>query len=146
MASIKYLELHYHLFLPLCTFVIVCIRECYCGWRWVYWIGLFIILTTGNHMPTCRTGNLRSWKCQSNSTPACILCFGKMPISSLQIHMLHCSIQLFCSNLLQLSWPEIQWLVQYIPRNMHTVVLCCGYTLTDFPISIRLTSLALWQI
>ena len=40
-------------------------------------------------------------------------------------------------------------LIQYIPRNMHTVfcfaVLCCGYTLTDFPISIRLTSLALWQ-
>ena len=42
-------------------------------------------------------------------------------------------------------------------RNIHTVypkkyahgfcfaVLCCGYTLTDFPISIRLTSLALWQ-
>ena len=32
---------------------------------------------------------------------------------------------------------------------MHTVfcfaVLCCGYTLTDFPMSIRLTSLALWQ-
>ena len=24
-------------------------------------------------------------------------------------------------------------------------VLCCGYTLTDFPISIRLTFLALWQ-
>ena len=24
-------------------------------------------------------------------------------------------------------------------------VLCCGYTLTDVPISIRLTSLALWQ-
>ena len=24
-------------------------------------------------------------------------------------------------------------------------VLCCGYTLTDFPISVRLTSLALWQ-
>ena len=24
-------------------------------------------------------------------------------------------------------------------------VLCCGYTLNDFPISIRLTSLALWQ-
>ena len=24
-------------------------------------------------------------------------------------------------------------------------VLCCGYTLTDFPISIRLTSLAMWQ-
>ena len=25
------------------------------------------------------------------------------------------------------------------------ILLCCGYTLTDFPISIRLTSLALWQ-
>ena len=25
------------------------------------------------------------------------------------------------------------------------VVLCCGYTLADFPIFIRLTSLALWQ-
>ena len=25
-------------------------------------------------------------------------------------------------------------------------VLCCGYTLTDFPISIRLTSLALWHL
>ena len=24
-------------------------------------------------------------------------------------------------------------------------VLCCGYTLTDFPVSIRLNSLALWQ-
>ena len=24
-------------------------------------------------------------------------------------------------------------------------VLCCGYTLTNFPMSIRLTSLALWQ-
>ena len=24
-------------------------------------------------------------------------------------------------------------------------LLCCGYTLTDFPISVRLTSLALWQ-
>ena len=24
-------------------------------------------------------------------------------------------------------------------------VLCCGYTLTDFPISIKLTLLALWQ-
>ena len=38
--------------------------------------------------------------------------------------------------------------LQYIPRNMHSfcfAVLCCGYTLTDFPISIRLTSLALWQ-
>ena len=36
----------------------------------------------------------------------------------------------------------------YIKKYAHGfcfAVLCCGYTLTDFPISIRLTSLALWQ-
>ena len=49
------------------------------------------------------------------------------------------------------DWPHVG------PMNLATVypkkyargfcfaVLCCGYTLTDFPISIRLTSLALWQ-
>ena len=31
------------------------------------------------------------------------------------------------------------------PHGFCFAVLCCGYTLTDFPISIRLTSLALWQ-
>ena len=45
--------------------------------------------------------------------------------------------------------PDFRKGIQYIPRNIHTVfvfaVLCCGFTLTDFPISIRLTSLALWQ-
>ena len=47
--------------------------------------------------------------------------------------------------------------VHYTLNKNHTVypekyangfcfgVLCCGYTLTGFPISIRLTSLALWQ-
>ena len=36
----------------------------------------------------------------------------------------------------------------YLKKYAHGVcfaVLCCGYTWTDFPISIRLTSLALWQ-
>ena len=36
----------------------------------------------------------------------------------------------------------------YPKKNAHGfcfAVLCCGYTLTDFPISIRLTSLAMWQ-
>ena len=39
-------------------------------------------------------------------------------------------------------------LVVYPKKYAHGfcfAVLCCGYTLTDFPISIRLTSLALWQ-
>ena len=41
-----------------------------------------------------------------------------------------------------------QWVTVYPKKYAHgfcIAVLCCGYTLTDFPISIRLTSLALWQ-
>ena len=42
----------------------------------------------------------------------------------------------------------ILWYTVYPKKYAHGfcfAVLCCGYTLTDFPISIRLTSLALWQ-
>ena len=48
-------------------------------------------------------------------------------------------------------WAVLRILVNitvYPKKNAHGfcfAVLCCGYTLTDFPISIRLTSLALWQ-
>ena len=40
------------------------------------------------------------------------------------------------------------WSTVYPKKYAHGfcfAVLCCGYTLTGFPISIRLTSLALWQ-
>ena len=40
------------------------------------------------------------------------------------------------------------WTTVYPKKYAHGfcfAVLCCGYTLTDFPISFRLTSLALWQ-
>ena len=40
------------------------------------------------------------------------------------------------------------WCTVYPKKYAHGfcfALLCCGYTLTDFPISIRLTSLALWQ-
>ena len=43
---------------------------------------------------------------------------------------------------------ETWWYTVYPKKCAHSfcfAVLCCGYTLTDFPISIRLTSLALWQ-
>ena len=43
---------------------------------------------------------------------------------------------------------EARWHTVYPKKYAHGfcfAVLCCGYTLTDFPISIRLTSLALWQ-
>ena len=44
----------------------------------------------------------------------------------------------------QLTW----WNTVYPKKYAHGfcfAVLCCGNTLTDFPISIRFTSLALWQ-
>ena len=40
------------------------------------------------------------------------------------------------------------WVTVYPKKYAHGfcfAVLCCGYTLTDFPLPIRLTSLALWQ-
>ena len=43
---------------------------------------------------------------------------------------------------------SLHWRTAYPKKYAHGfcfAVLCCGYTLTDFPISIRLTSLALWQ-
>ena len=61
---------------------------------------------------------------------------------------------------LHLSWLERNFRpkrLAYIREVLNTVypkkyahgfcfaVLCCGYTLTDFPISIRLISLAMWQ-
>ena len=42
----------------------------------------------------------------------------------------------------------ISFITVYSKKYAHSfcfAVLSCGYTLTDFPISIRLTSLALWQ-
>ena len=42
----------------------------------------------------------------------------------------------------------MNWFTVYPKKYAHGfcfAVLSCGYTLTDFPISIRLTSLALWQ-
>ena len=50
------------------------------------------------------------------------------------------------SNLLDIDF--IQCDTVYPKKYAHGfcfAVLCCGCTLTDFPISIRLTSLALWQ-
>ena len=47
-----------------------------------------------------------------------------------------------------LAWTSGKWCTVYPKKYAHGLcfaVLCCGYTLTDFPIFIRLTSLALWQ-
>ena len=58
--------------------------------------------------------------------------------------------QQFCCKKVILTWSWGQHHVHtvYPKKYAHGfcfAVLCCGYTLTDFPISIRLTSLALWQ-
>ena len=72
--------------------------------------------------------------CQNQISRAWIyICVVSLLWVLLRIHALHAGF-----------WCQMSH-IQYIQRNMHTFLLCCGYTLTDFPISIRLTSLALWQ-
>ena len=44
-----------------------------------------------------------------------------------------------------IAYKDTYSISQEIAHGFCFAVLCCGYTLTDFPISIRLTSLALWQ-
>ena len=52
-------------------------------------------------------------------------------------------------NINKMFWIINAWQNRVYPKKYAHgfcfAVLCCGYTLTDFPISIRLTSLALWQ-
>ena len=67
----------------------------------------------------------------------------------------HCFHQGLCSYpsnltlLTLLAIMAVPWTCTVYPKKYAHgfcfAVLCCGYTLTDFPISIRLTSLALWQ-
>ena len=45
----------------------------------------------------------------------------------------------------RLIWAKCTVYPKKYAHGFCLAVLCCGYTLTDFPISIRLTSLALWQ-
>ena len=68
--------------------------------------------------------------------------------SNIQLH----SYLLFQKALLLVDLPELDlsnWIPTVYPKKYAHgfcfAVLCCGYTSTDFPISIRLTSLALWQ-
>ena len=51
---------------------------------------------------------------------------------------------LCCCGLVPVSFTHTVYPKKYA-HGFCFAVLCCGYTLTDFPISIRLTSLALWQ-
>ena len=60
------------------------------------------------------------------------------------------SIFMYCLFLILMTILLMNMLVSTVYHKKYTrgfcfAVLCCGYTLTDFPISIRLTPLALWQ-
>ena len=62
------------------------------------------------------------------------------------LHSYHWGICVVTLHLCQ--WSDAEKYTVYHKKYAHGfcfAVLCCGYTLTDFPISIRLTSLALWQ-
>ena len=56
--------------------------------------------------------------------------------------------RLYCGDTSKIKYMSVDKNTVYPKKYAHGfcfAVLCCGYTLTDFPISIRLTSLALWQ-
>ena len=67
------------------------------------------------------------------------------------LHMKLLVWQLSVQPLMKISskWQHFHFGVTVYPKKYAHgfcfAVICCGYTLTDFPISIRLTSLALWQ-
>ena len=65
----------------------------------------------------------------------------KMKLMRLEFHS---SDSLWARDSFKWRWLNTVYSKKYA-HGFCFAVLCCGYTLTDFPISIRLTSLALWQ-
>ena len=65
------------------------------------------------------------------------------------VFQLKSSLEFFLNFPIVCRWYKfLHWRTVYPKKYAHGfcfAVLCCGYTFTDFPISIRLTSLALWQ-
>ena len=64
-------------------------------------------------------------------------------------HAYHVTLDFYNAQALKYSKANILRPITVYPKKYAHgfcfAVLCCGYTLTEFPISIRLTSLALWQ-
>ena len=112
-------------------------------------------LFTGRVYQQWRTS---TWSCNDWDTLPVLLtlCEGNPLITSELNKQL-----MICKTMMQM-WRQYDHFYKYGGLRLHYVqrstvypkkyahgfccaVLCCGYTLTDFPISIRLTSLALWQ-
>ena len=80
---------------------------------------------------------------QSLSQSAIInLCFNKT-LYKLLTHHIHDDDILW--SVVHKRWRSATVYPKKYAHGFCFAVLCCGYTLTDFPISIRPTSLALWQ-
>ena len=107
-----------------------------------------------------------SWRCIMNSRNQCIhllrtvipkyrVAFHAWSLSMINVSNMKCLSRTklnakFINHIHDARAPEVNCNIctVYPKKYAHGfcfAVLCCGYTLTDFPISIRLTSLALWQ-
>ena len=76
-----------------------------------------------------------------------VICVTMFPLNPLRLYGNRILRKLTISQALAIQSPG-KWCTVYPKKYAHGfcfAVLCCGYTLTDFPISIRLTSPALWQ-
>ena len=81
--------------------------------------------------------------CTGKQTGYIILCSTKWVRLIYSLHLIILLFKTYCEKAI---WADSGTV--YPNKYAHGfcfAVLCCGYTLTDFPISIRLTSLALWQ-
>ena len=81
---------------------------------------------------------------ESNNTENVFWVLGTVPMFTFDMNMKSCIFTHFGV----ISLVNLFMCTVYPKKYAHGscfAVLCCGYTLTDFPISIRLTSLALWQ-
>ena len=79
----------------------------------------------------------------NSSTRSCVGQWGLWISFTLEHHLKH-ALDFYVSHSIQVQTQDTVYPKKYA-HSFCFAVLCCGYTLTDFTISIRLTSLALWQ-
>ena len=105
---------------------------------------------------TCVDGLILGERCSICAICTCELTFVNVVVAANQYLGVRAEAFIFyidylikdMNNKLYSSLYYYMWDTVYPKKYAHGycfAVLCCGYTLTDFPISIRLTSLALWQ-
>ena len=73
----------------------------------------------------------------------CKICYRKLQSFCIHIECVVCQVK-YRAKCVNMDKTDTVYPKKYA-HGFCFAMLCCGYTLTDFPISIRLTSLALWQ-